>query len=56
VNDIPLDRRHRLQLDPLTRRDRAFGAPNRKRVERRFAPLAVPRRVDHDRLPILGLA
>src|SRR5688500_17611113 len=49
VDDLPLDRGHRLELDPLPRGRGLLGHSQRERVERGLAAVAVAGRVDHDR-------
>ena len=56
VHDLALDGGHRLQLDPLSRGGGLLGHPQRKRVKRRLAPVAVSRRVDGDRLSLVVAA
>ena len=48
VDDLALDRRHRLELLRLARLEHPLGDPVRERLERRLPPGAVAGRVDDD--------
>src|SRR5579884_4114508 len=50
VHDLPLDRRHRLEFDPVEVSQRTLRAPHGKLLERLAAPLAVARGVHDDLL------
>ena len=55
MDDLPLDRRHRLELLPLARLANLVGHPQRESLESRLAPSAVAGGVDDDLLPLLSV-
>ena len=56
MHDLPLDRGHRLELDPLPGRGRLLGHPHGERVERRLPAVAVAGRIDDHRLALVVAA